>query len=498
MEVVDATDPKEDDQKAKDDARYERMQRMLAQKQAQRQRQRTTGGGNKKTAPAKKQESEKATDASNSDEPSTNADKDEDKPEKVKQEEQPEEKKQEEPKTEANEEDNNATSGNKSMTAFEKMQARMASRQKDRKEGGGPKKNQTAKKAVKVEKKIDPLTNTKPLIIRNSQLRSKRTDIVDVPKSDRQSVDRSFEVGELVYFVSKDDNQYVSGTLSEFKTGGFWKIEKIVNPNNRNPALEEGEDPSRYVRTKPPTIKPEGYYKLMSPHDFEVEFTLEFAHMLRDYMKDILKKKEKVANYTKQKEKALARIGKTMNDDIPSAIGGSPSGNTAASKAKGPTPFQQKKMLQKQNTTAITTGISQFEETQDNTPKTPKSPKPGPVTSTAMKKRKSMSNVPTESDIVAWEKSQMVPPPNQKRRSVANLLETGRHVTSRSQTTLNVMDAGDSKKKEPKEKRVQPKGKVEMPSKPVEEWTVSDVQEWLMNVSTRRPRSKEKKKKKYP
>jgi len=36
-----------------------------------------------------------------------------------------------------------------------------------------------------------------------------------------------------------------------------------------------------------------------------------------------------------------------MNDDIPSAIGGSPSGNTAASKAKGPTPFQQKKNVTK-------------------------------------------------------------------------------------------------------------------------------------------------------
>jgi len=127
--------------------------------------------------------------------------------------------------------------------------------------------------------------------------------------------------------------------------GGFWKIEKIVNPNNRNPAtMEQEEDPSRYVRTKPPTIKPEGYFKLMSPEDFEAELSLEFAHMFRDYIKECLKKKEKFANIARQKENAMARIGKSMNDDLPSAIGGVSGGSAAHErKPRGLTPYQQKK-----------------------------------------------------------------------------------------------------------------------------------------------------------
>jgi len=163
------------------------------------------------------------------------------------------------------------------------------------------------KKTVTVQKKVDPLKNTKPLAIRNAMLREKRSDIIDIPMDDRQSVNRTFEVGELVYFVSKDDGQYVSGTLSELKTGGFCKIEKIVNPNNRNPALLEDEDPSRYVRTKPPTIKPEGYFKLMTPHDFETELTLEFAHMFRDYMKDVLKKKRKSSQFYQTKRESISK-----------------------------------------------------------------------------------------------------------------------------------------------------------------------------------------------
>jgi len=256
----------------------------------------------------------------------------------------------------------------KTMSAFEKMQARMASRQKGRKEGG-VKTVAAPKQPGKVKVKIDPLRNTKPLITRNLQLQKPRADIVDIPMLERQSVNRSFEVGNLVYFVSKDDNQYVSGKLSEFKMGGFWKIDKIVNPNNRNPALEEDEDPSRYVRTKPPTIKPEGYFKLMLPHDFEVELSLEFAHMLRDHMKDLLKKKEKHANYAKQKEKALAKIGKSLNDDIPSAIGnvgGNDHSANVTAKPKTITPFQQKKLLQKQHSISITTGISQIDTEAGN------------------------------------------------------------------------------------------------------------------------------------
>jgi len=62
-------------------------------------------------------------------------------------------------------------------------------------------------------------------------------------------------------------------------------------------------------------------------------------------MKDFLKKKEKLASYAKQKEKALARVGKTVNDDIPSAIGGTSVHETSntGNKSKGLTPFQQKK-----------------------------------------------------------------------------------------------------------------------------------------------------------
>ncbi|ETO22006.1 hypothetical protein RFI_15197, partial [Reticulomyxa filosa] len=238
-------------------------------------------------------------------------------------------------------------------------------------------------------------------------------------------------------------------------------IDKIVNPNNRNPALEEDEDPSRYVRTKPPTIKPEGYFKLMSPHDFEVELSLEFAHMLRDYMKEFLKKKEKFANIAKQKEKALARIGKSMDDDIPSAIGGtsSPSPSDAsAAKAKGPTPFQQKKLLQKQNTTAITTGLSQAE---------------GGGGSTPHGKRKSMGN------ILATQPDKALTPraggsSSTKKRDSSAAWEESQggsktpRLSSKSQTTLDVTGLVDAAKKEEKQKRSQPKGKVGMPTKPVE------------------------------
>jgi len=70
--------------------------------------------------------------------------------------------------------------------------------------------------------------------------------------------------------------------------------------------------------------------------------------------------------------------------------------------------------------------------------------------------------------------------------------KTPRMSGSKSQLVLDIGD-GDPKKKD-KEKRLQPKGKVNMPSKPVQEWTVSDVQEWLMHISTQRPKSKEKKK----
>jgi len=44
------------------------------------------------------------------------------------------------------------------------------------------------------------LRNTKPLITRNLQLQKPRADIVDIPMLERQSVNRSFEVGNLVYF----------------------------------------------------------------------------------------------------------------------------------------------------------------------------------------------------------------------------------------------------------------------------------------------------------
>jgi len=208
------------DQKAKDDSRFERMQRMLAEKQARRQRDRTATT-NKKNEPAssKKQQKDEDANPADSEDTSTKANRNQEKEEPKEATSTNNEEKEE------NEEEKPATS-NKSMTAFEKMQARMASRQKERKEVGGPKASQATKKAVKVQKKIDPLKNTKPLIIRNSKLRDQRVDIVDIPMSDRQSVDRSFEVGNLVYFVSKDDSQYVSGTLSEFKNGGFCKIEK--------------------------------------------------------------------------------------------------------------------------------------------------------------------------------------------------------------------------------------------------------------------------------
>jgi len=286
MQVLDATAAKTDEEKAKNDARFEKMQRMLAQKEARRKRV--------KEESAKEEEEEAPKKASETNKKSSKekeAPVEENKVEETKEEPKAAPKASEDDND--NDNDNGGTDGpKKSMTQFEKMQARMANRKKEQKDGGGAKGGAAPKTAPKVQKKIDPLKNINPLVARNKRLREKRVGICDVAMSERQVTDREFEVGELVYFVSKDDNQYVSGTLSEFKTGGFWKIEKIVNPNNRNPALEEDEDPSRYVRTKPPTIKPEGYFKLMSPHDFEVEMSLEFAHMLRDYMKEFLKKRK--------------------------------------------------------------------------------------------------------------------------------------------------------------------------------------------------------------
>ncbi|ETO05981.1 SNF2-related domain-containing protein, partial [Reticulomyxa filosa] len=278
--------------------------------------------------------------------------------------------------------------------------------------------------------------------------------------------------------------------LTEFKSGGFWKIDKIVNPNNRNPALEEDEDPSRYVRTKPPTIKPEGYFKLMSPHDFETELTLEFAHMLRDYMKDILKKREKIASYAKQKEKAMARIGKSMQDDIPSAIGGTPTVPAAQdNKAKGLTPFQQKK-LQKQNTVAsIAMPTTANDSSSDMSGPTSKAKTPSTTSATATAtataaaaKRKSMSNIPLDSVIPPSKNTKANTPRattmNKQRRSVTNVNDVeslpnnnskpAKGLSSKSHTVMDVTNVDNAKKKDNKEKRIQPKGKVEMPSKPVQ------------------------------
>jgi len=133
-----------------------------------------------------------------------------------------------------------------------------------------------------------------------------------------------------------------------------------------------------------------------------------------------------------------------MADDIPSAIGGSGTyeSNSNAIKPKGLTPFQQKKMLQKQNTTAITTGIAEIGTSQEvRSPEKNKHFASPQIT----QKRKSMSSVHLDS-VPPLEKKYLSP---KKRRSIANLADNNeKHVKSlsKSHTVMDVM-SGDSKKK---------------------------------------------------
>jgi len=90
---------------------------------------------------------------------------------------------------------------------------------------------------------------------------------------DKNCVKRPFEIGEKIFFFSKDDDQYIPGIVKEITIVQGTLFYRIQKNHEKHPSEweQEQKDPSaslQYVKTKPALVKYDSFWKIMKKRRF--------------------------------------------------------------------------------------------------------------------------------------------------------------------------------------------------------------------------------------